>query len=179
MNDLAAHFVDSAAVVASGGREYGNPGSATWESDPVQLGILGPLEVRDDRGISIKVTGVRLRALLVRLALDAGRSVSPTVLIDTVWSDQPPGDAANALQTLVSRLRRTLGDSVLIEQSPGGYRLVIGADDVDAHRFESLAAEGSKALRDADPSRAARVLGDALALWRGPALADAADSLRV
>jgi predicted ATPase/DNA-binding SARP family transcriptional activator len=143
----------------------------------VQVGILGPLEVRDDGGAPIEVTGARLRAVLVRLALDAGRSVSSAVLVDAVWGDQPPADEANALQTLVSRLRRTLGGAASVGQSPAGYRLAIEADDLDATRFESAAAEGSRALRDGDPARAARLLREALGLWRGPALVDAGDGL--
>jgi predicted ATPase len=145
----------------------------------VQVGILGSLEVRDDRGTPVQVPGARLRALLVRLAVDAGRPVAPAVLIDAVWGDEPPADGANALQTLVSRLRRTLGSPASVGQSPAGYRLAIEADGVDATRFERLAAEGSRALRADDPATAARVLREGLALWRGPALADAGDALRV
>jgi predicted ATPase/DNA-binding SARP family transcriptional activator len=143
----------------------------------VQVGILGPLEVRDEGGAELEVTGARLRALLVRLAIDAGRPVSPSVLIDAVWGDQPPADEANALQTLVSRLRRTLGAAASVGQSPAGYRLGIEACDVDASTFEGLAADGARALRDGDSARAARLLRDALALWRGPALADAGAAL--
>jgi predicted ATPase len=145
----------------------------------VQVGILGPLEVRDDRGASIEITGARLRALLGRLALDAGRPVAPAVLIDAVWGDQPPADEANALQTLVSRLRRTLGSAAMVGQAPAGYRLAIEAADVDAVRFEVLAADGARALREDDPARAARLLREALAMWRGAALADAGEALRI
>jgi predicted ATPase/DNA-binding SARP family transcriptional activator len=139
----------------------------------VQVAILGPLEVRDGSGAPLEVAGGRLRALLIRLVLDAGRPVPAPVLIDAVWGDEPPAEAANALQTLVSRLRRALGRAALITQGPGGYRLGIEDGDVDAPRFEARVAEGTAALRDGDPQRAARILRDALAMWRGPALADA------
>jgi predicted ATPase/DNA-binding SARP family transcriptional activator len=146
--------------------------------DLVHVGILGPLEVWDGLGGPVEVAGARLRSLLVRLALDAGRPVAARVLIEAVWGDQPPADEANALQTLVSRLRRALGDPALIAQSPAGYRLAIGDDSVDMARFTSLAAEGAQALRDGDPKTASAVLRDALGLWRGPALVDAGPALQ-
>jgi predicted ATPase/DNA-binding SARP family transcriptional activator len=143
----------------------------------VQVGILGPLEVGDERGLPVPVTGARLRALLVRLALDAGRPVGPGVLVDAVWGAQPPADEANALQTLVSRLRRALGDPALIVQSAAGYQLAVPADAVDATRFERLAADGSRALRNGEPDRAATLLREAGRLWRGPALVDGGDAV--
>jgi predicted ATPase/DNA-binding SARP family transcriptional activator len=138
----------------------------------VQVGILGPLEVRDSSGRLVDVAGTRLRALLVRLALDAGRPVSVANLVDAVWGDRPPADEANALQTLVSRLRRALGDADSVVQSPSGYRLVLDRDDVDANRFERAAAEGAAALRAGDPATASTLLAEAVALWRGPALVE-------
>lgn len=141
----------------------------------MQVAILGPLEVRDGDGAPLQVAGGRLRALLIRLALDAGRPVPVPVLVDAVWGDTPPAEAANALQTLVSRLRRALRGAALIAQGPGGYRIGIEDGDVDARRFEARAAEGSAALRGGDPQRAAEILREALAMWRGPALADAGE----
>ncbi len=142
----------------------------------MQIAILGPLEVRDDAGARIEVAGARLRSLLTRLALSAGTAVGVTVLIDCVWGTRPPADGMNALQTLVSRLRRLLGDSNLVAQSPAGYRLALDPDQVDAHRFERLAADGSRALRAGLWDEAARASGKALALWRGPALVDATET---
>ena len=78
----------------------------------------------------------------------------------------PPRDETHALQSLVSRLRRALGDGDAILPSADGYRLQIEPDDVDAGRFERLAGEGRAHLRDGDPQRARRVLAEALALWR-------------
>ncbi|HEY7049884.1 MAG TPA: BTAD domain-containing putative transcriptional regulator [Jatrophihabitantaceae bacterium] len=141
----------------------------------MQIAILGPLEVRDGDAV-VDVAGSRLRSLLIRLALDAGRPVNAAALVDAVWGDQPPAEAANALQSLVSRLRRTLGGATTVGQSPTGYRLAIEPDDVDATRFEQLARDGATALRAGKQSKAAETLTQALALWRGPALADIADA---
>ena len=127
----------------------------------VRVAILGPLEVHDDDGAAIAVAGVRLRGLIARLALAGGQPVSTSALAEAVWDFAPPADVANALQTLVSRARRALGGAAAVEQSAAGYRLAVAPDDVDALRFERLAAEGAVA--------------EALALWRGPALADAGE----
>jgi predicted ATPase/DNA-binding SARP family transcriptional activator len=137
----------------------------------VRIGILGPLVVERD-GRPVDVAGGRLRALLARLAVDAGRSVPAGSLADAIWDGDLPADEQHALQSLVSRLRRALGDGDLIEQSAGGYRLAVAAGDVDASRFTELAGEGTARLRDGDPERASRVLAMSLALWRGPALSD-------
>jgi predicted ATPase/DNA-binding SARP family transcriptional activator len=127
----------------------------------VRVAILGPLEVHDDDGVAVAVAGARLRGLIARLALAGGQPVSTGALADAVWDCAPPADVANALQTLVSRARRALGGAGTVEQSAAGYRLAVGPDDVDALRFERLVAEGAVA--------------EALALWHGPALADAGD----
>jgi predicted ATPase/DNA-binding SARP family transcriptional activator len=118
------------------------------------------------------VSGTRLRTLLILLALDAGRPVTAIRLVDGVWGDEPPAAAGNALQALVSRLRRTVPDLVL-ESAPAGYRLTLDRDRVDAHRFARLAEAGRDRLAD-DPAGAAAELREALRLWRGAALADVA-----
>jgi predicted ATPase/DNA-binding SARP family transcriptional activator len=119
-----------------------------------------------------------LRALLTALALRAPHAVSVEALIGEVWGgpdDEPPHDAPGALQALVSRLRRALGKDA-ITSGPAGYRLQAEADDVDLHAFERLVREGIAALdTDHDPATAAATLHRALALWRGPALADLPD----
>ncbi len=144
-----------------------------WDSGRVQIALLGPLEVRDDTGAPVEIAGARLQTLLIRLALDAGRPVGVPILVDAVWGEQPPADETNALQTLVSRLRRALGAADAIVQSSAGYRLAAAPDDVDATRFERSAAEGAAALRRGEYREAGRRLSDAIALWRGAALADA------
>jgi predicted ATPase len=138
----------------------------------VRFGVLGPLEVRSDSGDAVEIGGPRPRSLLAMLVLDAGRVVGVERLVDGIYGDAPPGDAANALQSQVSRLRRRLGG--LIELHPAGYRLAVDPEQVDVHRFERLAGEGRRALAGGDHAGAARVLGEALGLWRGPPLAGVA-----
>ncbi|NBE55940.1 AfsR/SARP family transcriptional regulator, partial [Streptomyces boluensis] len=136
--------------------------------------ILGATAAHDEHGAPVPVGGPRLRALLAVLALRAGRAVDSGALIDEVWADDPPHDASAALQALVGRLRRALGRAA-VESAPGGYRLAVNPDDVDLHRFERLARQGTDALHAGDAAGASRVLRQALALWRGPALADLPD----
>jgi DNA-binding SARP family transcriptional activator len=115
-----------------------------------------------------------LRTLLIALALTPRQLIPTSRLIDAVWGgDGPPPGAANALQALVSRLRRAL-PAGSIESHPAGYRLVTGSDDVDIVRFERLVAAGRAELAR-DPAPAAERLRDALGLWRGPALLDVFD----
>ena len=135
------------------------------------VGVLGPLEVQLD-GRSVAVGGGRLRALLACLALEAGRPVTTGRLVDALWEEDLPADQVHALQSLVSRLRRALGNGQLVAPAPGGYRLDV---DVDAQRFERLVADGTAARVRGDHARAGEVLREALALWRGPALADLVD----
>src|ERR671933_717608 len=144
--------------------------------DGVTFGVLGPVEVRVP-GRPPGALPPAVRALLARLAMSPGRVVSVDALTDALWGEDLPGDAVNALQLRVSKLRRALvaagvpGD-VLATQAPG-YRLAVDADAVDAVRFERLVTR-SRTL-GADPAAALEVLEEALALWRGPALADVGD----
>ena len=137
--------------------------------------ILGTTEARDEHGNPLSLGGPRIRALLAVLALRAARPgpIPVDVLIDEVWATDPPHDAPAALQALVGRLRRAIGREAVVS-SPGGYRLATAAprDDVDLLRFERLAGDGMRALDAGDPHTAATTLRRALALWRGPALAD-------
>jgi predicted ATPase/DNA-binding SARP family transcriptional activator len=145
----------------------------------MRFGILGPTQVRLADGREVAVGGPRLRALLALLLVDAGKLVTIERLIDGLYGASPPNDASNALQSQVSRLRRLLRDEDLpgspVEFHPAGYRLAVEADEVDAHRFEQLAAEGRRALAAGDQRRAATLLAEALDLWRGAALADVGD----
>ena len=131
--------------------------------------MLGPLEVRADDGSLADVPGARLRGLLIALALKPDRVVPKASLVDWIWGEDPPADAANALQRLVSRLRKALPDGV-IEGQPDGYRLRVEPDAVDAVRFERLVSAGQ--ARTGDASRRARLLREALELWRGAAMQD-------
>ena len=101
--------------------------------------------------------------------------VSAGELLDAVWPEDEsrPEGATNALQSLVSRLRRALADASAIQQLPGGYRLAVAKTDIDAHRFAALAAQGRRELRSGDPENALRTIESALELWRGAPLADA------
>ncbi|MFB6437313.1 BTAD domain-containing putative transcriptional regulator [Streptomyces sp. NPDC056411] len=141
----------------------------------MRYGILGTTQAGRADGTPVALGGARLRALLAALALHPGRALTPDVLIADVWGMDPPADAAGALQALVGRLRRALGHAA-VASVDGGYRLCAEPDDVDLHRFERLAADGVRALAEADPTRAAALLDEALTLWRGPALADLPDA---
>lgn len=136
--------------------------------------ILGVTRTEDDQGIAVPIPGARLRALLTALALRPGHPTTPETLIDEVWADTPPQDAPAALRALIGRLRRAVGKDT-VTSAPGGYRLAATEDDVDLFVFERLVRQGTEALRQGDAPAAARTLDDALALWRGPALADLPD----
>jgi DNA-binding SARP family transcriptional activator len=137
----------------------------------VSVDVLGPLRVAV-KGEAVAVGGARVRTLLVRLALEGGHVVSAESLIEAVWPEGGPADTTHALQALVSRLRQML-PGVPVVAAPGGYRLDIAADAVDVLRFGRLVSEGRAALRAGDRVSGARLLRDALGLWRGPALTDA------
>ncbi|QGZ47739.1 hypothetical protein GPZ77_04475 [Streptomyces sp. QHH-9511] len=134
--------------------------------------LLGPVGARADDGTPTDIGGVRLRMLLARLALEAGRPVSVDALVDGLWGTEPPAEAGNALQALVSRLRKALRGVGTLESVAGGYRLVARQEDVEAHRFEELAGRGRRELAAGRLEAAASTLDEALGLWRGAALAD-------
>ena len=129
--------------------------------------MLGSFEVRTDNGVFADVPGARLRGLLIALALEPGRAVPRATLVDWIWGERPPSEAANALQRLASRLRKALPEG-LVEGQADGYRLRVEPDAVDAVRFERLVGQ---ARNDEDPRRV-RLLREALALWRGAAMQD-------
>ncbi|WP_130343867.1 BTAD domain-containing putative transcriptional regulator [Herbihabitans rhizosphaerae] len=130
----------------------------------MQIRMLGSFEVHTDDGVLADVPGARLRGLLIALALEPGHVVPKATLVDWIWGEHPPADAANALQRLVSRLRKALPEGSVDGQT-NGYRLTVAPDAVDAVRFERLVV---KARDDDDPRR----LREALALWRGAAMQD-------
>ena len=135
----------------------------------MEFRILGPLEVVD-AGRPVALGGSKQRTLLALLLLTPNRPVSVDRLIDAVWSGDPPAAASNALQYHVSQLRKVLGEALVVTQEPG-YLIRVDRDQLDLFRFEELVgrAEG------ADPDEASRLLGEALALWRGEPLAELAD----
>ena len=139
----------------------------------VEFRILGPFEVRMDGGEVLVLGGLRQRALLAVLVLDAGHIVARDRLVDDLWPEQPPVGAVHTLQVFVSRLRGALGPAAtrLVTRGPG-YVLEIGDDELDAPRFERLHSQARAALASGQPQQTLALLKDADALWRGPPLAD-------
>lgn len=130
----------------------------------MRLCILGPLELHDDaRGRRIAVTGLKRPALLATLIVLAGRTVSIERLVHELWGTEPPGNAANALQAHIKRLRRVIGPDTIQTRSHG-YCLTRA--ETDAELFTRKVNEA----RMLDPEQAVPLLREALALWRGPAL---------
>ncbi|MGH9164135.1 MAG: BTAD domain-containing putative transcriptional regulator [Acidimicrobiales bacterium] len=144
----------------------------------VEFRILGSLGVSDGPR-SIEPRRAKPRAVLAVLLLHANQVVSTDRLIEALWGDSPPPSAANTLQGYVSHLRHLLApsrglqdeDPVIDTRAPG-YVLIVDPMCIDARRFEDLVAQGRLALAGSDARRAAATLGEALALWQGPALAD-------
>ena len=132
---------------------------------------MGPLEVFDDAGSPLMLAAGKLRALLAVLALRAGQVVSAERLVEDLWGSDAPASAANSLQGLVSKLRRALPAGMVVTRPPG-YVLAVDPEVVDVGRFERLVVEGRKAALGGDAAGAAALFGKALALWRGPALAE-------
>jgi DNA-binding SARP family transcriptional activator len=132
----------------------------------LEFRILGPLEVSAE-GEPIVVGGRRQRALLAALLLQAGRVVSTDRLVHGLWGEEPPRAALPALHNAVAKLRGQLGAEVLERRSPG-YALRVAREQIDAHLFESALSTA----RNTEPEERVRVLRGALALWRGPALAE-------
>ena len=132
--------------------------------------LLGPLELDDGRA-PISLGPPRQRALLARLLLDANRTVSIDRLVEDLWGADVPSAAVKMVQIHVSKLRKVLPAGVLVTRSPG-YAVEIPPDALDVVRFERLRDQGTAALAGGSAAEAAERLRDALALWRGPALAE-------
>ncbi|TDE58211.1 AfsR/SARP family transcriptional regulator [Nonomuraea mesophila] len=143
----------------------------------MRFGVLGPLAVWTDAGETVTIPGLKVRALLVDLLVHEGHPVSADRLVDDLWGEEAPANPAGALQVRVSQLRKALedaepgGKNLIVSRSPG-YLLRPDDGAVDAVRFTGLLAQAEAA----GSARArARLLGEALALWRGPAYAGFAD----
>ena len=145
----------------------------------VEFAVLGPLEVRSEGGL-VSVGRGRPRRLLIALLLRVGRVVPVDVLVDQVWGEHPPADAANALQVQVSYLRRVLGLSPTgpapaLRTAASGYLLDVAAESIDVHRFERLVVSAGERLASrshVEVEAALAELEDALRLWRGEPLQD-------
>jgi DNA-binding SARP family transcriptional activator/Tfp pilus assembly protein PilF len=137
----------------------------------VRVRLLGPIDVQID-GASRPIAGLRRKAVLAALALEPGRTVSIDRLVDLVWRGAAPVTATNTLQSHISYLRNLLGDRAAVLSRPPGYLLALGEEATDV-----VAAEGliRQAEQSADPATAAESLEAAIALWRGPPLADLAE----
>ena len=133
----------------------------------MEFRILGPLEVRD-RGRPLSFEGGKQRVLLGALLLHANAVVSSERLVDELWGATPPARAAKLVQGYVSGLRKVLGPGRLLTRAPG-YLVQLENGELDLHAFERLVAQ---AQTENESLRAAELLREALALWRGPALAD-------
>jgi DNA-binding SARP family transcriptional activator len=132
--------------------------------------VLGPLEVLDGDA-PLPLGGRKPRALLARLLLDAGRTVSVDQLVDDLWGEDVPESAVKMVHIYVSQLRKALPAATLRTRPPG-YSVELAPEAVDLARFERLRAEGRAALDAGDAATAAARLGAALALWRGDPLAE-------
>ncbi|MEW1567732.1 BTAD domain-containing putative transcriptional regulator, partial [Streptomyces sp. NPDC093509] len=141
----------------------------------VQFGLLGPVAAWDDEGTPMPLGAPRHREVLGRLLVARNHVVPVDRLVADLWEDEPPKGAVGAVRTFVAALRRALEPgrpanrppSLLVTQGPG-YVLRASRDAVDAGRFEEAVARAGAAA----PHGAAAVWNEALALWRGPALAD-------
>jgi DNA-binding SARP family transcriptional activator len=144
----------------------------------VQFRILGPLEVVA-RDRVLELGRPKQRAVLAILLLNADRVVAVDRLIEQLWDGAPPPQATASLQAYIYNLRRLLepGRAArtpprVLRSQPPGYRLAVASEDMDAARFQALAAEGHRLLEVGEYRRAADVLAQGLGLWRGPVLAD-------
>src|SRR4051794_2404442 len=133
----------------------------------IEVRLLGPLEVTVPDG-GVEFEGAKQRRLFVALALRAPDAVSVDELVQAVWGDEAPDGCEQALQKQVSRLRARLGHRLPVRRRAAGYALEIDRDAIDSRRFQTQ-LDGARAV---DPERAAAQMASALALWRGPALAD-------
>ena len=143
----------------------------------MEFRILGPVEVIHD-GQPVAVGGSRERAVLALLLASPNRVVSAERLAEDLWAGEPPARAVRTLHVFVSRLRKALreagGDGIVVTQAPG-YAAHVPLESLDAARFEALVVAAREQSSSGAPDKAATTLREALALWRGPALADVAD----
>ena len=135
----------------------------------MEFRLLGPLEAHDGAAV-VALGGRKQRALLARLLLDVNRTVSVERLVEDLWGDEVPDSAVKMVQVHVSQLRKLLPSQVLLTRTPG-YTVELDPSAVDVVRFRRLSDDGRAMLARGDPAGAATQLREALALWRGQALA--------
>jgi SARP family transcriptional regulator, regulator of embCAB operon len=167
----AGAFIPAArALTMIEGFRYFAGAAAPVRSCAMNVRLLGPLEVEYGR-TPVRLGPAGQRALLARLLLDANRTVAVERLVDDLWGHDMPPTAFKMVQIHVSRLRKVLPDGVLVTHAPG-YALEIAPEALDLVRFDRLREQGRAALARGSAAEAAHYLRDALALWRGPALAE-------
>lgn len=149
------------------------------ESGQLTIGLLGPLSARLN-GKPIAPSAAKQRQVLALLALNAGRVVTVSTLIEELWGDKPPRSYPTTLQTYILQLRNAVaaaapGDSSArraLGTRHSGYLLEEGACKTDVEEFSNLTRAGRTAVEKGDQRSAAEHLENALGLWRGPALVD-------
>ena len=157
------------ACVCPGGRRWAGVGVPVLE-----FGVLGPVQaVRDGRQLGLG--GPKQRAVLALLLVAEGRTVPAEYLVEVLWRGAPPPGAPKTLRSYVSRLRSLLDPEAVLPGRGGGYAIRVEPDQLDASRFERLVGAGRDALGRGEAAVAADRFGEALALWRGRALADVAE----
>jgi DNA-binding SARP family transcriptional activator len=144
----------------------------------MNFGLLGPLSISTDEGKTVEIRGRKIRILAAVLLCHANQPVAAEALIDAIWGLTPPRQAAASLRVYVHHLRQAIGEA-RIDRRSEGYELLVRRDETDVDRFKKLVAEGREALAAQDAAKASDTFRDALALWRGPALAgfEGVDSL--
>src|SRR6266550_2228769 len=145
----------------------------------VMVGLLGPVEIGPAGGVMAPVAQPRLRVLLGLLSVVAGRVVTAESLVDGLWGEEWSPSREKNLHSQMSALRRRLEQVAprgggRLARSGAGYRLVLGPGELDVAVFQDLACRGREAARAGDAAAARELLGQALGVWRGAALADAA-----
>jgi WD40 repeat protein/DNA-binding SARP family transcriptional activator len=139
----------------------------------MEFRILGPFDVRTESG-PVALGGTKPRAVLAVLLMHPNEPVSAERMAIALWGEDAPESAVKTVQVHVSRLRKALGDGDVVATTPAGYCLRVRPGELDAERFEHLVEDGRRALAEGRAEHAAKVLREALVLWRGPPLAELA-----
>ncbi|MEY2225714.1 MULTISPECIES: AfsR/SARP family transcriptional regulator [Streptomyces] len=142
----------------------------------MEFRVLGPVEVRRD-GRRVALSGAKLHTVLAALLVAREEVISDERLCRLLWGWAPPATVSAQLYTYVSRLRKILGDDVLIDRRPPGYAMSIGNATLDLNEFEKLALGGREALLAEDFEKAGELLRGALARWNGLPFANATEYL--
>jgi DNA-binding SARP family transcriptional activator/pimeloyl-ACP methyl ester carboxylesterase len=143
----------------------------------VEFRLLGPLEAVSNDS-PVRVSAGKQQALLAVLLLNANRTVSREQIVDDLWGEAVPESARKMVQIHVSQLRKALPEPRIQTRAPG-YLIELGEEELDLRRFERLTSDGREALSAGDAQKAAELLAEALALWRGPALAEFSEPFAV